>query len=361
MLQAELDRDERATEAAPLILNARGISRRLGTHQALDDISFSLRAGDILGIIGRSGAGKSTLIRCLSGLESVDSGSIIVEGTDITTLSEARLQQLRQRIGMVFQHFNLLSAKTVAENVALPLLIAGWPKQRRDQRVAELLDLVGLSTQARRYPSQLSGGQKQRVGIARALAASPALLLCDEATSALDPETTASILALLEDINQRLGVTIILITHEMSVIRSLARQVIVLDHGRIAESGSVAEIFAAPQSEVTRSMLRGFRPELPDHLAAKLRPIASAGSTPLFRIDVAGDAARAPFLADLAEVFGVKPVLLHGGIDDVRGVAVGTLFVALSGAADTALPDIVAFLLSRAQSTEHLGYVANSA
>ena len=361
MLQTELDRAEATVEAAQPILTAQGISRRLGSHQALAGISFSLRPGDILGIIGRSGAGKSTLIRCLSGLESVDEGSIVVEGTDITKLSEPALQKLRQRIGMIFQHFNLLSAKTVAENVALPLLIAGWPKPRRDQRVAELLDLVGLGVHAKRYPSQLSGGQKQRVGIARALAASPALLLCDEATSALDPETTTSILALLDDINRRLGVTIILITHEMSVIRSLARQVIVLDHGRIAEEGSVADIFAAPQSDVARSLLRGFRPELPDHLAARVKPLPFAGAAPLFRVDLAGKTAQTSFLFDLADAFGVKPLLLHGGMEDVQGVPIGTLFVALSEAEPATLPDIAAFLLARSQSMEHLGYVAPSA
>jgi D-methionine transport system ATP-binding protein len=332
----------------------------LGAHQALSDVSFSLQPGDILGIIGRSGAGKSTLIRCLSGLERVDQGSIIIEQTDVTKLSETALQTLRQRIGMVFQHFNLLSAKTVAENVGLPLLIAGWSKPRRDRRVAELLDLVGLTAHARQYPSQLSGGQKQRVGIARALAASPALLLCDEATSALDPETTASILALLDEINRRLGVTIILITHEMSVIRSLARHVIVLDHGRIAEEGAVAEIFAAPKSEVSRGLLRGFRPELPAYLAARVRPSYFVGAAPLFRIDLAGEAAQNPLMSDLAEVFGGKPRLLHGGIEDVRGVPIGTLFVILAQAAEAPLPDIIAFLSARSQFTEHLGYVNSS-
>ncbi|WP_227322573.1 methionine ABC transporter ATP-binding protein [Acidisoma silvae] len=347
--------------SAPPLLDVRGIARRLGSHQALDDISFSLASGDILGIIGRSGAGKSTLIRCLSGLERVDGGSITVEGTEITALSETALQTVRQRIGMIFQHFNLLSAKTAAENVMLPLLIAGWPKRRREERVAELLDLVGLGGQAKRYPHQLSGGQKQRVGIARALAASPALLLCDEATSALDPETTTSILALLDDINRRLGVTMVLITHEMSVIRSLARKVIVLDHGRIAEQGSVAEIFGAPRSDVTHSLLRGFRPELPDHLAAALRPEPFPGSAPLFRIDLAGENARGTLLFDLAQSFRVRPVLLHGGLQDVRGVAVGSLFVALADAGAAPVDAILSFLLGRSQATELLGHVVPSA
>jgi D-methionine transport system ATP-binding protein len=198
------------------------VKRRFGTTAALDGISLTVKRGEILGIIGRSGAGKSTLIRCLNGLERADSGEILIEGRDITGLSEQDLQPLRRRIGMIFQHFNLLSAKTVEENVALPLKIEGLAKSERLKRAHELLELVGLADKAKAYPSSLSGGQKQRVGIARALAARPALLLSDEATSALDPETTRSILALLKDINRKLGLTILLITHEMEVVRGIA-------------------------------------------------------------------------------------------------------------------------------------------
>ena len=213
------------------------LKRRFGQTPAVDGVSLTVRKGEILGIIGRSGAGKSTLIRCLNGLERPDSGQIFVEGREITGLSERDLQPLRRRIGMIFQHFNLLSAKSVEDNVALPLKIEGRPKAERLKRAAELLELVGLADKAKAYPASLSGGQKQRVGIARALAARPALLLSDEATSALDPETTRSILALLKDINQKLGLTILLITHEMEVIRTIADRVAVIDAGRIVEEG----------------------------------------------------------------------------------------------------------------------------
>ncbi|RWP22513.1 ATP-binding cassette domain-containing protein, partial [Mesorhizobium sp.] len=233
------------------------VRRRFGTTAALDGVSLSVRKGEILGIIGRSGAGKSTLIRCLNGLERPDSGEIFIEGRDIAQLGERELQPLRRRIGMIFQHFNLLSAKTVEDNVALPLKIDGRPKAERLSRAAELLELVGLSEKAKAYPASLSGGQKQRVGIARALAARPALLLSDEATSALDPETTRSILALLKDINRRLGLTILLITHKMEVIRSIADRVAVIDAGRIVEEGPVWSVFADPQSPVTESLLGG--------------------------------------------------------------------------------------------------------
>eukprot|EP01035_Chromulina_nebulosa_P012922 gene12921-biopygen10939 len=223
------------------------VYRHFGPTPALDGISLTIGKGEIVGLIGRSGAGKSTLIRCLNGLERPDSGEIFIEGRRITGLPEQQLQPLRRRIGMIFQQFNLLANKTVIENVALPLKIEGVARAARSKRARELLDLVGLAGRATAYPSELSGGQKQRVGIARALAARPALLLSDEATSALDPETTRSILALLKDINQRLGLTILLITHEMEVVRSIADRVAVINAGRIVEEGQVWSVFASPQ------------------------------------------------------------------------------------------------------------------
>ncbi|RVB92196.1 ATP-binding cassette domain-containing protein, partial [Mesorhizobium sp. M7A.F.Ca.CA.002.04.1.1] len=268
------------------------LKRHFGVTAALDGISLTVRKGEILGIIGRSGAGKSTLIRCLNGLERPDSGEVFIEGREISRLGERDLQPLRRRIGMIFQHFNLLSAKTVEDNVALPLKIEGRPKAERLKRAAELLDLVGLSEKAKAYPASLSGGQKQRVGIARALAARPALLLSDEATSALDPETTRSILALLKDINRQLGLTILLITHEMEVIRSIADRVALIDAGRIVEQGPVWSVFADPRSEITRSLLGAIRPQLPAELAARLLP--AAGAETILRVDVAGEAASGP-------------------------------------------------------------------
>ncbi len=224
------------------------VSKAFGATVALEKVTLDVRRGEVLGLIGRSGAGKSTLIRCLNGLERPDSGVVEIEGRSIETLDERALQPLRRRIGMIFQHFNLLSSKTVADNVGLPLKIEGQPRAARRARVAELLDLVGLADKANAWPAQLSGGQKQRVGIARALAARPALLLSDEATSALDPETTGSILELLRDINRRLGLTILLITHEMGVVKAIADRVAVLDGGRIVEHGPVWRVFASPGS-----------------------------------------------------------------------------------------------------------------
>ncbi|MDE7548845.1 ATP-binding cassette domain-containing protein [Acetobacter fabarum] len=229
------------------LLEVERLNRSFGGQPALHDISFTVAKGQRLGIIGRSGAGKSTLLRCLSGLDRPQSGRILLEGEDMAILPEAKLVLLRRRIGLVFQHFNLLNSRTIAANVALPLQIAGMPKAGRSKRVMELLDLVGLADHAGKYPAMLSGGQKQRIGIARALAAHPALLLCDEATSALDPETTQTILALLADINRVLGLTVVFITHEMDVVRSLAQQVLVLEKGRIVSRGKPADILDANQ------------------------------------------------------------------------------------------------------------------
>lgn len=344
--------DARATEDVVELVDVR---RRFGATAALDGVSLNLRKGEILGIIGRSGAGKSTLIRCLNGLERPDTGEIFVEGRDIARLGERELQPLRRRIGMIFQHFNLLSAKTVEDNVALPLKIEGRPRAERLRRAAELLDLVGLSEKAKAYPAALSGGQKQRVGIARALAARPALLLSDEATSALDPETTRSILALLKDINARLGLTILLITHEMEVIRSIADRVAVIDAGRIVEEGPVWSVFADPKSPITRSLLGGIRPQLPDEIAARLSP--SGGREAILRVDVAGEAASRPLLSDLATAVPGAFRLVHGGIDHVQQQPVASLFLGIPPGGDH-VDRVLHFLTGRGARVEVLGYVA---
>ena len=223
---------------------------------ALNDVSFTVPKGAIYGILGRSGAGKSTLIRCLNLLERPSAGRILFNGEDIVQFDKARLRAHRLRTGMIFQHFNLLHARNVADNVAVPLEIAGVPKAKRQQRVAELLALVGLADKAEAFPSQLSGGQKQRVGIARALAADPDVLLCDEATSALDAETTASVLALLETINRQLGLTIVLITHQLEVVKNLCDHAALLESGELQESGKIADLLAAPWSRL-RDILLG--------------------------------------------------------------------------------------------------------
>jgi D-methionine transport system ATP-binding protein len=231
------------------------VIKRFGDAAALDGVSLSVARGEVFGIIGPSGAGKSTLIRLVNALETPTSGRVLVDGIDIAGLSPAALRTMRRRIGIIFQNFGLLSSQTVAANVALPLKLAGTPAAERVATVARLLDRVGLSAHAGKYAAQLSGGQKQRVGIARALATDPDILLCDEATSALDPETTRSVLALLRDLNRELGLTIMLITHEMDVVRAVCDRVAVLDAGRVVETGTVADIFAGAEHPATRAML----------------------------------------------------------------------------------------------------------
>ncbi len=336
------------------VVRLEGVERRFSDRPALDGISLTLKAGEIVGLIGRSGAGKSTLIRCLNGLDRPQAGRVEIDGTDITALSEQALQPIRRRIGMIFQHFNLLSAKTVAENVALPLKIAGQPAPQRRAKVMQLLDLVGLADKADTYPARLSGGQKQRVGIARALAADPLLLLSDEATSALDPETTQAILTLLQDVNRQMGVTILMITHEMEVVRQIAHRVLVLDAGRIVEQGPVARVLASPQAETTRSLLRGLSPVLPQDVAARITP---QGDQALIRVDVYGAAARQPLLAIIEGITGRPARLVHGGLNDVQGEPYGRLFLALG----TNDPDLVAAVIARLQpettAIEVLGHV----
>ncbi|GGE04942.1 methionine import ATP-binding protein MetN [Marinithermofilum abyssi] len=223
---------------------------------ALQDINFEVERGEIYGIIGRSGAGKSTLLRLINGLEAPTQGSVRVDGQEISRLGERELREARKKIGMIFQHFNLLWSRTVEDNVAFPLEVAGKSKAEIKQKVGELLERVGLANKAKAYPAQLSGGQKQRVGIARALANDPHVLLCDEATSALDPETTQSILRLLKEINRDTGITTLLITHEMSVVEAVCRRVAVIDNGQIVESGKVDEIFRNPKQTITRQLIR---------------------------------------------------------------------------------------------------------
>jgi D-methionine transport system ATP-binding protein len=226
---------------------------------AVDDVTFSIEAGEIFGVIGYSGAGKSTLVRLINQLERLSDGEIVVLDQSVGNLNEQQLKNLRSEIGMIFQGFNLFNAKTIAQNVEFPLKVAGWDKDKRKERVAELLEFVGLSEKATAYPGQLSGGQKQRVGIARALATNPKILLADEATSALDPETTLDVLRLLKRINQELKVTIVVITHTMSIIRLLCNRVAIMNFGKIAEIGSVQSVFDSPQSEVGRRFVETFK------------------------------------------------------------------------------------------------------
>jgi D-methionine transport system ATP-binding protein len=295
---------------------------------ALRNINLQVRKGHIFGIIGRSGAGKSTLLRALNLLERPTQGRVHIEGQDITQFDSTELQQLRQRVGMVFQHFNLLNAKTVAENIDFPLKLAGqYTLEQRSRRVDELLELVGLADQRDKYPSQLSGGQKQRVGIARAIANYPHLLLCDEATSALDPETTKAILRLLLDINQRLGLTIVLITHEMQVIRTICDQVAVIEAGEIVEAGDVTDVFLHPQHAVTKSLVA-------ENQALDLDALNHASRIPgslLLRLTYTGAATWQPILSRIAAQTRAQMAILQGTIARIKDTPYGQLLVELSG------------------------------
>ncbi|MCS3421705.1 D-methionine transport system ATP-binding protein [Rahnella sp. BIGb0603] len=346
-------------DAAQNVVRLHQVSRRFGETQALNGVSLTVKRGEILGIIGRSGAGKSTLIRCLNGLEQPDDGVIEIEGHAITGLSEKQWQSVRSRVGMVFQHFNLLSAKTVEQNVALPLKIAGFDKARRQARVAELLALVGLEDKAKSYPAALSGGQKQRVGIARALAASPALLLCDEATSALDPETTRSILALLQSLNQKLGITILLITHEMEVIKKIAHRVAVINAGEIIEEGPVWQVFAHPQSQLTRTLLQGLLPQLPEALADELT--ADRQGQAIYSVQYAGQGIQGEIITRMAAELPGKFRLIQGGVDHIQHYAIVRFFYSVP-VADTAAEQAVLHWLQQRQATVELtGYVSGNA
>ena len=321
-----------------------------GPVRALDSVDLAIPAGAIFGIIGRSGAGKSSLLRTVNRLEAPTSGRVLVDGAPIDALDTDGLVALRRRIGMIFQHFNLLAAKTVRQNVALPLTVAGVPRRAIGPRVAEALRLVGLEDKADTYPSRLSGGQKQRVGIARALVSDPEILLCDEATSALDPETTLAILDLLRDINRRLGITIILITHEMSVIREICSDVVVLEGGRVVETGPVWRVFGAPEHPTTRALLEPLTRGLPPDLAARLQPLPAPGGWAILRITCSGRAAL-----DLAGLAGAgAPVrLLQAGIERIQGHAVGRMLVAVP-AED---PGAEARLRALGDDVERVGYV----
>ncbi|MFS7195366.1 methionine ABC transporter ATP-binding protein [Rahnella inusitata] len=348
-----------AADDAEDVVRLHRVSRRFGTTQALKDVSLTVRRGEILGLIGRSGAGKSTLIRCLNGLEQPDDGVIEIEGHAITGLSEKALQSVRSRVGMVFQHFNLLSAKTVEQNVALPLKIAGYDKARRQARVAELLALVGLEDKAKNYPAALSGGQKQRVGIARALAASPALLLCDEATSALDPETTRSILALLQSLNQTLGITILLITHEMEVIKKIAHRVAVINGGEIIEEGPVWQVFAHPQSQLTRTLLQGLLPQLPEALAERLTPVRQGEA--IYSVHYAGQGRQGEILTLMATELPGQFRLIQGGVDHIQHYAIVRFFFSVP-VDNAASEQAVLHWLEQHQATVELtGYVSSNA
>ncbi len=324
--------------------------------QAMADIDLTIGRGEIFGIIGRSGAGKSTLLRTVNLLEKPTAGRVLVDGVDMTALSPAQLRQARHSIGMIFQHFNLLSSRTVFDNVGLPLELAGVPKPQIRAAVEPLLDLVGLTEKRDRYPAELSGGQKQRVGIARALASKPKVLLSDEATSALDPETTTQILQLLADINRRLDLTIVLITHEIAVIKEICHKVAVMEGGRIIEQGPVFDVFAHPRHETTRSFVdpvinRGIPNALRDRLSATELP----GSNIVLRITFTGERATSPVISAISRKLSLDLNIWHGQIDEIQGAPFGTLVVEAIGNAQS-IEAAISLLKVNKLGVEVLGY-----
>ena len=304
-----------------------GVTKRFrsvaGERVALDSVDLTVAPGQVFGVVGRSGAGKSTLIRTINLLERPDAGTVTVDGSEMTALPPAELRAARRRIGMIFQHFNLLNAKTVAENVAFPLRLEGRPAAEIDRRVADLLEQLGLSEHGRKHPAQLSGGQKQRVGIARALACEPGVLLCDEATSALDPETTDEILTLLDQLNRELKLTIVLITHQMEVVRRVCDRVAVLQDGRVVEEGATADVFLHPQHAATRAMLA----EGEEAFDTTLAPPSGRLAKLTFR----GGSTYEPELSRVARSVGVDYSILSGRISRIRGEPYGQLVVAFTG------------------------------
>ncbi|WP_409310387.1 methionine ABC transporter ATP-binding protein [Pectobacterium sp. B1J-3] len=301
-----------------------------GRIVAVDGVNLTVEQGQIYGIIGYSGAGKSTLIRLLNGLETPTSGSIVVNGFDIARASADELRQARLKISMIFQHFNLLWSRTVSQNIAFALQIAGAPKARIAQRVAELIALVGLQGREDAYPSQLSGGQKQRVGIARALANNPSVLLCDEATSALDPQTTDAILELLLDINRKLNLTIVLITHEMHVVRKICHRVAVMENGRIVEEGPVLDVFVRPQQAITRQFVKQvgqyqetdahFNPLLTEHLSGAV-----------LKLTFVGQQTHQAIISEVIQTYHLTINILHGQMSHTLNGSFGELYIHIEG------------------------------
>ena len=316
------------------IIEIKGLTKRFGTGEdsvtALTDIDLVINRGDIFGVIGLSGAGKSTLVRCINLLERPTEGKVIFDGEDLTAMPEKQLRKARRSIGMIFQRFNLLMQRTALENITFPLELDGTSKNDARARALELLKIVGLEDRADAYPSQLSGGQMQRIAIARAIANNPKVLLCDEATSALDPNTTRSILELLKDINRTMGVTIVVITHEMRVIEQICSRVAVIDQSRIVESGDVSEVFTRPKSRIARELIfpQGTTPELVE--AEQLR------GNEVVRVVFNGGSAYEPLIASLAIDCGVKVNILGADTRNIDGRAYGSMLIGLPADPDEA-------------------------
>lgn len=304
--------------------------------EACKDVNLKIEDGDIFGIIGFSGAGKSTLVRCINLLERPTSGKVLIDGVDITQLKEAELRKIRKKIGMIFQHFNLMRSRTVYQNIAYPLKGSKLTKAQIDKKVKDLLELVGLSEKLNAYPSELSGGQKQRVAIARALANDPKVLLCDEATSALDPQTTSSILKLLKEVNQKLGITIVLITHEMAVIKEICNRVAVMELGKVVETGNILDIFSHPKAQMTIDFINSTNPitkiyELIDNGAEIMR--LHKGQR-LLKLTYGAEETKEALISQLSKKYDVVCNIVFGNVEVIQQAALGSLIVMLEGSED---------------------------
>lgn len=326
-----------------------------GEVRAVDGVDLTIGAGEVYGVIGYSGAGKSTLVRLINALEPVTSGRVLVDGRDVHSLKESELRRARADIGMIFQQFNLLSSRTVAGNVAYPLKVAGWSRARREARVAELLDFVGLTDKARAYPSQLSGGQKQRVGIARALATNPTILLADESTSALDPETTQEVLDLVKRVNVELGVTVVVITHEMEVVKYVCDRVAVMEGGRVVEHGDVYDVFARPQHAATRRFVGSALRDRPS--PAALARLRRRHPGRIVTVGVREDGGASGELTRALRDHPVDGTVIYGGITEIAERPYGSLTLELAGE-DAAIAAFVADL-GRTTTVLDLGTAAH--
>lgn len=342
-----------------------GVSKRFIIEKEGKTTSFTavqptdliVQSGEIYGIIGASGAGKSTLIRCVNLLERPSEGSVVIDDVDLTALSERELIAQRRKIGMIFQHFNLLHSRTAFENIALPLELSGTPKSVIASKVNDLLELVGLSDKKDVHPANLSGGQKQRVAIARALASDPKVLLCDEATSALDPATTQSILTLLKKINEELGITILLITHEMDVVKRICDKVAVMDRGVLIEQGTVAEIFANPQTELAKSFIRStFHIGLPSSYLSQLKSEPALGLSPVIQFEFTGNSVDMPLFSLASKQFDVDFNILTSQMDYAGDVKFGFTIAELIGEG-TSVMQAIEFLTAHRVNIEIIGYV----
>ncbi|KAB2642692.1 MAG: methionine ABC transporter ATP-binding protein MetN [Verrucomicrobia bacterium] len=329
------------------------------TFHALRDINLHVKARKIFGVIGASGAGKSTLIRTINLLEQPSSGEVIVNGYHMTRLDKEELSLMRRKIGMIFQHFNLLSSRTVFQNIALPLELENSPKEKIHARVNELLNLVGLCDRAHAYPSQLSGGQKQRVAIARALASSPKVLLCDEATSSLDPQTTRSILSLLKEINAQLGLTILLITHEMDVVKSICDEVAIINEGHIVEQGAVSWFFGNAKTDLARNFIEStFQLKIPEEYLTRISSEPMEHSFPLVKLGFTGTTVNKPLISEASRIFEIDINILSADIEYAGGTKFGYLLAELVGESHQC-EAARRFFIEHHVQLETLGYVTN--